>query len=182
MYSIPPAICTPLPCHFASCLSHPALQIHMGLSQACSDSALLRMGSFVPRKSSTFMHDAAEAECVLEGRDQWHTHGKRVESEHMDALKSHFLSTRSLIILSKISSLRGSALRILSFRVSPQAQIQKVTPQRRRSGQNVVSKPDGNPISFTGQWYMPCSKACRRMCSGILYSMQRHCLRPHGIA
>ena len=64
----------------------------------------------------------------------------------MDALKSS-ISTRSLVILSNTSSLRGSALRLLSFRVRVQAQTQKAAPQRSR--QNVVvSKPGGYPISF----------------------------------
>ena len=63
----------------------------------------------------------------------------------MDALKS-FISTRSLVILSRTCSLRGSALRLLSFRVRVQAQTQKAAPQRSR--QNVVSKPGGYPISF----------------------------------
>ena len=64
----------------------------------------------------------------------------------MDALKS-FTSTRSLVILSRTSSLRGSALRLLSFRVRVQAQTQKAAPQQSR--QNVVvSKPGGYPISF----------------------------------
>ena len=54
-------------------------------------------------------------------------------SGQMDALKSPFLSTRSLVTLSRTSSLRGSALRNLSFRVEMQTQAQKATPQRRSS-------------------------------------------------
>ena len=65
----------------------------------------------------------------------------------MDALKSPFLSTRSLVSLSRTSSLRGSAVRLLSFRVRVQAQTQKAVPQRSR--QNGVSKPGGYPISFS---------------------------------
>ena len=115
---------------------------------ACSAWALLRMGSFVPMGSGTFMHDVAEAEPVLKRisrRSQRYIQGKRIESYQMDALKS-FISTRSLVILSRTSSLRGSALRLLSFRVRVQAQTQKATPQRSR--QHVVSKPGGYPISF----------------------------------
>ena len=65
----------------------------------------------------------------------------------MAALGS-FTSTRSLVILSRTSSLRGSALRLLSFRVKAQVRTQKATPQRTRTRQYVVSKPGGYPISF----------------------------------
>ena len=98
-------------------------------------------------------HDVSKADCVLERisrRSQRYILGKRIESDQMDALKS-FISTRSLVILSRTSSLRGSALRLLSFRVRVQAQTQKATPQRAR--QNVVSRPGEYPISFRSLVY-----------------------------
>ena len=67
----------------------------------------------------------------------------------MDGLRSPFLSTRSVVVLSRTSSLRGSAVHLLSLRVQAQAATQKAAPQHASARQNIVSKPGGYPITCT---------------------------------
>ena len=67
----------------------------------------------------------------------------------MDGVRSPLLSTRSLVVLSRTSSLRGSAVHLLSLRLQAQAATQKATPQHASARQNIVSKPGGYPLTCT---------------------------------